>query len=107
MIVDEGWYDREFVEKYTLGLEEICAAAQPYTPEYAGSICGLEQDAIRRAARQIADSPTAFFCGNALHHNQDCYQKCRAIAILMALTGNASSWGHAATAAPFTPQRYR
>ena len=104
VIVDEGWYDREFVEKYTLGLEEICAAAQPYTPEYAGSICGLEPDVIRRAARQIADSPTAFFCGNALHHNQDCYQKCRAIAILMALTGNADRAGAMLPPPPPSPR---
>ena len=105
VILEEGWYDQEFVSAHTQGLEEVRAAAAAYSPERTGELCGLAPEKIRRAAQLIAqEGPTAFFYGNALHHNHDCYQKCRAMAILIALTGNVDKAGAMLAPVPPSPR---
>jgi anaerobic selenocysteine-containing dehydrogenase len=49
-LVENGWIDQEWVDGHTVGFEGLVETVQPYTPEYAGEICGVEPTAIRRAA---------------------------------------------------------
>lgn len=89
IILEKGWYDQSFVEKHTVGLEELREPVAAYTLERTAELCGIEADRIVEAAQMIAkNGPVAFMYGNALHHNHDSYQKCRGMAILIALTGN-------------------
>ena len=105
LILEEGWYDKALIQAHAAGLEEIRAAAADYTPERTAAICGLAAEDIRRAAWSIAQcGPTAFFYGNALHHNHDSYQKCRAMAILIALTGSVDRPGTMLAPPPPSPR---
>lgn len=104
VILSNGWEDRAFLKRCAEGLDEVRAAAEPYTLAHTAQITGLRQADIERAARWLACSrPGILFGGNALDHNFDSYQKGRALCLLLALTGNVDAAGAAVPAAPPCP----
>ena len=52
-ILQNGWYDEEYVAAHTLGFEELEATVAGCTPEWAADICGVPAEEIREAARII------------------------------------------------------
>ncbi len=56
VIIKEGLYDREFVEKRTEGFEKLVQVVDKYTPELAESISGAPAFTIRQAAYVMASS---------------------------------------------------
>ncbi len=91
-IIYNDLYDKEFVEKYTLGFDEVKEAVRDYTPEWASTITEVEASRIRRIAHEFAlAAPHAFAHPNWRTSNfLNSFQTERAIAILNALVGN---WG--------------
>ena len=63
VIVKEGLYDKEFVEKRCEGFEELAKTLEKYTPEYVANICGLDNAGdIPKAARLMAElKPMALY----------------------------------------------
>jgi ferredoxin-nitrate reductase len=55
-IIENGWYDREYLDAYTLGFEELRSTVAGCTPEWAAGICGVEAEEIRDAARIVGTS---------------------------------------------------
>lgn len=89
VIINEGLYDKEFVEKWTVGFEKLKAHVQDYPPESVAGITWIQADKIKEAARCYAMSkPACIESGNALDHNINSFQTFRAISILKAITGN-------------------
>ena len=94
VILEEGRYQREYVERYASGLEELKKAMAANTPEWAAAETGLDADLIRVTARRIAAAAPASLIHPGRHaswYGPDDTQRGRAIAILNALLG---SWGH-------------
>src|SRR5581483_2200009 len=60
VVIERGWIDREFIEKYTTGFEEVAAAVKKYTPEYAGELAGVDPTLIVRAAQMWGPARTSF-----------------------------------------------
>jgi len=88
-IINEGLYDKAFVDTWTVGFSELKAHIQDYTPEKVAGITWIPADMIRQAARLYATSkPAVIPCGNAIEHNINSVQAGRAVAILRAITGN-------------------
>ncbi|MBO9391429.1 formate dehydrogenase subunit alpha [Caldilinea sp.] len=54
VIVKEGLINREFIEKRTIGFEEYARSLEPFTPEYAEKISGVDRSLIIEAARMYA-----------------------------------------------------
>jgi anaerobic selenocysteine-containing dehydrogenase len=52
----EGWVDEEWVEAHTIGIDDLRATVEPYTPERVAEICGIDADDLRRAARIFGES---------------------------------------------------
>ncbi|MDP8901469.1 MAG: molybdopterin-dependent oxidoreductase, partial [Actinomycetota bacterium] len=52
-IIENGWYDREYVQAHTLGFGELESTVAGCTPEWAAGICRVEASEIREAARII------------------------------------------------------
>ncbi|MBB4689088.1 molybdopterin oxidoreductase family protein [Amycolatopsis jiangsuensis] len=52
-IVEHGWVDQDFVERCTVGYDELVATVADYPPERAAEICGLDASEIREAARLL------------------------------------------------------
>jgi anaerobic selenocysteine-containing dehydrogenase len=90
VIINEGLYDREFVENWTLGFDEYRAYAEQFTPESTERITGVPAEKIVAAARLYATSKPAAMVNSAsttVHHTNG-IQNHRAITALVGLTGN-------------------
>jgi anaerobic selenocysteine-containing dehydrogenase len=89
VIVREGLYDKEFVDRWTTGLEQLREFLDAYPPGKVAEQTWVPQSQIERAARLYATTrPAAIQWGNALDQTSNCFQTCRAVAILEAVTGN-------------------
>ncbi|MBI1912756.1 MAG: molybdopterin-dependent oxidoreductase [Deltaproteobacteria bacterium] len=89
VIISEGIYDKEFVEKWTVGFEELKAHVAAYTPEWAELITTVPSANIIEAARTYAtNKPAILEWGLGIEQNHNSLQTVRALAILRAITGN-------------------
>jgi formate dehydrogenase major subunit len=59
VIIEEGLYDKEYVQTRTEGFEELKEIVKRYTPEFAEGITGVPQDDLRKAARLYAGAKRA------------------------------------------------
>ena len=90
VLIEEGLYDREYVEKYTVGLAELAEHVKDKTPEWAASITDLPADTIRAVARELAaHAPKAVLPPgrHTVWYGSDT-QRMRALYIVNALLGN-------------------
>lgn len=90
VIIEEGLYDKEFVETYVYGFEEYQAYVNQFPPEKAEKITGVDKELIREAARMYASNGPAgiMFSASPVVHNINGMQNYRAVMCLIALTGN-------------------
>jgi len=90
VIIEEGIYDREFVDKWCVGFEELRQRAMNYTPEKAEEITWVPREDIIAAAKLYAgNGPSGILAGVAIDQLIESLQAARAISILIAITGNA------------------
>ncbi len=91
-IINNEWYDREFLEQYAYGFDELKNYVQPFTPEWAYGITTLKPHQIRETAREMANAAPSVIIHPGRHVTWygDDTQRLRAVAILNALLG---SWG--------------
>ncbi|MCP5335420.1 MAG: nitrate reductase [Oceanospirillaceae bacterium] len=59
VILKEGLEDREYINAYTNGIEELEACVKDYDPVTASKICGIDEDTIRHVARLYAKAGAA------------------------------------------------
>jgi anaerobic selenocysteine-containing dehydrogenase len=52
-LLERGWWDRDYVEAHTLGLDDLRDVVGDYGPERVAEICAIEADDLRAAARLI------------------------------------------------------
>ncbi len=92
VIIEEELYDREYVEKYTVGFAELKESVKNNTPEWAYPITTIKPNVIRETAREMAwhKPATLVHPGRHVTWYGDDTQRVRAGAILNALLG---SWG--------------
>ncbi len=94
IIIGEKLYDASFVSQWTYGFEKLADHIKAYTPAWAAPITGLPPDQITDLARTYASAkPACIDHGNGLEHAPACNNAVRAIAILMAITGNLDKPG--------------
>jgi anaerobic selenocysteine-containing dehydrogenase len=53
VLLEEGYDDREFCDRWVNGLAELRAAVEPFRPAVVGALCGLDGDEIVAAARMF------------------------------------------------------
>lgn len=89
VMIEEGLYDVEFVEKWVYGFEELKKYASNFVPEEAQKLTWVPAEKIREAARMMGKhGPLTFlFSPMATTHNRNAVQNHRAILSLVALTG--------------------
>lgn len=94
VIIEEGLFDRPFVERWTTGFAELRAAVRPFDPATVSLGTGIPAERITSAARLYAKSrPAMIHWGNAVEHSANTSQTCRSLVLLMALTGNLEAPG--------------
>ena len=95
VIINEKLYDKEFVEKYCSGFDELTEHVREYTPEWAAEITGLPKEDIVKAARMYAtNTPGCIYIRLGSGAQQiTSTQTCRSIHILIGLTGSVDVKG--------------
>jgi anaerobic selenocysteine-containing dehydrogenase len=89
VIIEEGHYDREFVENWTRGFDALSDHVKEYTPDRMSRVTWVEPNLIRKAARLYATShPAAIQWGNPIEHNIHTFHSTRALICMMAICGN-------------------
>lgn len=90
VIIAEGLYDREFVERWTVGFDGLCELVRQYPPEEVERITRVPKEMVVAAARMFAATKPAGIRTSAcstVHHTNG-VQNHRAIIALCAITGN-------------------
>lgn len=71
VILKEGLYNAEFIQQFTLDFDALEKLVEPYTPEYASEITGVNAADIVATAREYASSSgsmIAYTLGITEHH---------------------------------------
>ncbi len=119
VMIREGIYDREFVDRWTLGFEEFQRYAGEFTPSATEEITGVPAGLMVEAARLYATTRPAALMTSAsptVHHTNG-VQNHRALTALIGLTGNFDrpggnyvvppTWLNIPTAATLREEQYK
>ena len=92
VIIAEDLVDHDYVEKYTLGFDELSERAAQYSPEKVAEITGIPAEDIRKLAREYATTqPSAIREGVALERSPGGGDAVRLVSSLPAIVG---AWRH-------------
>ncbi len=92
LVLAEDGYDRDYVERYTTGVDELRRQVADCTPEWAAAITELPVEQIVHTARMMSAARPAVLIHPGRHTTWygDDMQRERALALLAAVLG---SWG--------------
>ncbi|MDD5338722.1 MAG: molybdopterin-dependent oxidoreductase [Dehalococcoidales bacterium] len=111
VIINEGIYDKKFVEKWCYGFSELKKRVQEYSPEKVEKISGVPANLLRKAARLYAkNKPSAIQWGEPVDAMPAGSVVAQAITQLWSITGNIDVPGgnviaknsHGVTTYPFS-----
>ena len=90
VIIEEDLYDKEFVEKYTIGFDKLREHVKEYPPEKVEKITWVPADDIRKIARIFAkNKPASIVPGTcSIDQHINGFQGNRIHSIMQAVTGN-------------------
>ncbi len=88
-IIEEGLFDKDFVENWTVGFDELAERVKEYPPERVEEITWVPAETICDTARLYATTkPACIQWGVALDQNINSFQTIRAVMFLSGITGN-------------------
>lgn len=94
-LVNNGWYDQEFADRYINGMDEFTRFLAPYTAEWAAAETGIPATEIEAFCRELnEDRPKVIIHpGWMLARYRDSFHASRLIHILNALMGSIEQPG--------------
>jgi anaerobic selenocysteine-containing dehydrogenase len=94
VIINEGLYDKEFVEKWTSGFAELTERVQEYPPDKVAEITWVPKEIIEAAARYYANAkPAAVQWGLPIDQSVCGIATAQAVTSLWTITGNVDNPG--------------
>jgi anaerobic selenocysteine-containing dehydrogenase len=85
----EGWLDRDYIERYTLGADALLERAREFAPQRAAEICGITAVEVEQLAHDYAHiRPAAIRLNYGMQRAAGGGNAVRAIACLPALAGH-------------------
>ena len=98
VMVKEGLYDRDFVQKKTVGFEQLDDEIINYPPEWAEKVCEIPAQTIVRITREMAREKPKVLIHRGYHgafgsQYLNSFQTARALAIANSLLGNINREG--------------
>ncbi len=89
VIVNEGLYDKDFVQQWTKGFEDLRQYVQQFPPEKVETITRVPKETIVALAREIAGAKGAsLVMYTGLEYTSSGVQNIRSVLSLWAITGN-------------------
>jgi formate dehydrogenase major subunit len=87
-IIDEELHNREFIEKYTHGFEQLKAVVSRYSPEKVSALCGIPAETLKQVARAYASAGASIiFWGMGISQHIHGTDNARCLISLALLTG--------------------
>ncbi len=94
VIIEEDLYDKDFVERWTIGFEAIRAEVKKFTLEEVEKVTWVAREQIQELARLYATTkPASIQEGNSLEFFANTFGTFRTTSILRAVTGNVNRPG--------------
>lgn len=90
VLIEENLYDQTFVEKWTVGFDELCDYLEKLSLEWSEKMTGVPKEKIIEAARLygITKPASLMTSASATTHHVNGFQNHRALLLLPGLTGN-------------------
>ena len=89
VVIEEGLYDKDFVDRWCYGFDKLVERVREYPPEKAAPITWLTSEQIREAARMYAtNKPAISLNGMGSEHLANSVEAIQARMILAAILGN-------------------
>ena len=89
VIIEEGLFDRHFVQNGCTGFDALAAHVKAFDPQWAASVTGVDKAQIISAARAYGRArPACTAWGNAVEQTPQAFDTIRCIVSLMAVCGN-------------------
>jgi anaerobic selenocysteine-containing dehydrogenase len=89
VIVRDGLTDRVWIDRHTVGFDELCDAVEHATPAWAAGQCGVDASVIEQLARDYATvRPAAIRSLIGAEHHENGAMFYRTLACLPAITGS-------------------
>jgi anaerobic selenocysteine-containing dehydrogenase len=89
VLINEGLYDKEFVQNWTVGFEELRDYVQQFPPEVAEGITRVPRETIVQTARSIAGAKGAsLVMYTGLEYTNSGVQNIRSVLSLWGISGN-------------------
>jgi assimilatory nitrate reductase catalytic subunit len=60
LMIENGWIDRDFIARRTVGFEAVAEHVAPWTPRKTAEVTGIAEAAIRKAAEWWGTAETSF-----------------------------------------------
>jgi anaerobic selenocysteine-containing dehydrogenase len=93
-IIKNDLYDKDFVANHTSGFDKLAEHISPYTPQWAEVITDIPASLIEEVAAGLAlTKPASLDRRQGIQHCHSATQALRALAILVAITGNVDVEG--------------
>jgi formate dehydrogenase major subunit len=94
VIIEEGLYDRQYVQTYTEDFEKLAESVKPFTPEEMSPICGIEPEVLRKVARAFARAESAIiFWGMGISQHTHGTDNARGLIALSLICGQVGRPG--------------
>lgn len=94
VLIEEELYDKEFVEKWTLGFDKLAERVKEYPPDRVSEITWIPKEQIIAAARLMANNrPTTVTTSLGVCMHSNGMQNGRAIADLFGILGDLDAKG--------------
>ena len=98
VVIEEGLYDRAYVDRFTTGFEELRARTAGFSPEAMAPVCGVDAATLREVARAYGRAKSALIfwgMGISQHvHGTDNARCLIALALLCGQVGRPGSGLH-------------
>ncbi len=89
VLIREGWLDRDYIERHTLGFEPLAARAREFDPARVAAICGITAAEVEQFAREYWEiRPAAIRLNYGMQRAAGGGNAVRAVACLPALAGH-------------------
>jgi formate dehydrogenase major subunit len=87
-IVEEGLYDRQYVQAHTEGFENLRQHLKEFAPERMAALCGIDAEVLRTVARAYATAQRAIiFWGMGISQHVHGTDNARCLISLALMTG--------------------
>ena len=94
IMIQRGWVDYDYINKYTTGFPEYAVLVSKYTPEYASKIAGVPAEMIVKAAEIWGSASTSFVLhARGIEHHSKGVENCISAIQLAVATGRIGREG--------------